>query len=66
MATHAPTVHAVAYKYLISKSCHVTFINKLASWYFLYNQQAGRALVSCEKVGCWKVKSDITSYILSR
>ena len=48
---HTMAMHAIAYKYLISKSHHVTFINKLASWYFLYNQQASRALVSGKRVG---------------
>ena len=48
----ALAMHAIAYKYSSNKSYHVTFINKLASWYFLYDQQPGRALVSGEKVGC--------------
>ena len=62
MATHAPVMHAVTYKYSISKSRHVTFMNKFASWYFLYDQQVGRALVSGEKVGCWYAQSNIIIY----
>ena len=52
--SHIPctvAMHTIAYKYLISKSHHVTFINKRASRYFLYNQQASRALVSGKTVG---------------
>ena len=52
MATHALAMYAVAYKYSISKSRHVTFINKFVSWYFLYDQQVSRALISGKKVGC--------------
>ena len=42
---------------------YVAFINKLASWYFLYNQQAGKAIISGEKVFCGGKFKAISLYV---